>query len=148
MTRQLHGFINSVYYAVQLSSSINSSSINRCAENTDGRNFLHLNTPSVIIDCVHLHTAHTFDDKGLKNIDSVTRQVSDHSPLHPLTPQTLQSPPVTISITDFFISTNAAGMLAPYPSPDWKSANLLQLRCGEQDLNLYDLVGPHEQSRC
>ena len=64
-------------YAVQLSSSINGSSINRCAENTDGRHFLHLNSPSVNINRVHLHTVHTFDDKGLKTL---TR----HSPLHPM----------------------------------------------------------------
>ena len=43
---------------------------------------------------------------------------------------------------DFFISANAADVLAPHPSPDWKSANLLRLRDGEQDLDLRDLVEP------
>ena len=145
-------------YAVHLSSSINGSSINRCAENTDGRNFLHLNSPSVNINRVHLHTVHTFDDKGLKTL---TR----HSPLHPMMNVKgkhwlVKFQTVVHSIQRLlrpfrahlwqpasqlrFISTNVAGTSAPYPSPDWKSANLLQLRCGEQDLNLYDLVGSHE----
>ena len=43
---------------------------------------------------------------------------------------------------DFFISANAADMLVPYPSLDWKPANLLELRGGEQDRDLRDLVGP------
>ena len=114
-------------YAVHLSSSINGSSINRCAENTDDRNFLHLNSPSVNINRVHLHTVHTFDDKGLKTL---TR----HSPLHPMMNvkekhwlvkfQTVvhsihwllrpfRAQPVTISATGFFRFGKCRGYVGP-----------------------------------
>ena len=131
---------------------------NRCAENTDGRNFLHLNSPSVNIDCAYPHTTYTFSVTSLKNIGSssfkpqseVGFDSSCFKPQSVVAPQTVQSPTCDNQHHRifFFISANAADVLAPHPSPDWKSANLLRLRGGEQDLDLRDLVGPCKQSRC
>ena len=72
----------------------------RCAENTDGSHFLHLNAPSVNIDCACPHTAYTFSVTNLKNIDSssfkpqseVGFDSSCFKPQSVVAPQTVQSP--------------------------------------------------------